>query len=257
MDKPQNMTGQVAIITGGSKGIGYACAARLRDAGATVLICARNAEEVDAAAGELDAGTQRVAGLAADVGSSEDCELIVAHCIETFGRVDVLVNNAAVFVERDFLEVTSEHWDTTLDIDLRGPVLLSVAAARHMQDQGGGRIVHIASANALAAEPAYAAYSAAKAALVSLTQSMAVELAQHNILTNCVAPGETRTAITGTKLDELTPEQLAHYIPLGRAAETSEVAEVVAFLCDPAVTYILGETISVDGGMLAKQPIPF
>jgi NAD(P)-dependent dehydrogenase (short-subunit alcohol dehydrogenase family) len=247
---------QVALVTGATKGIGYACAERLHAAGCSLVICARHGGEVENAVSQLSSGDERVVGLEANVGRLDDCERIVERCITEFGRVDILVNNAAIYVERAFLDITAEHWDETLGIDLRGPVLLSVAAGRHMRDHGGGRIVHVASDNALAAEPSFAAYSAAKAALVSLTQSMAVDLARYNIITNCVAPGWTRTSLIEEDLQRFTEQQVERVIPLGRPAEPREIAEVVAFLCNPAVTYILGQTISVDGGLLAKQPSP-
>jgi NAD(P)-dependent dehydrogenase (short-subunit alcohol dehydrogenase family) len=250
------MAHRVAIVTGASKGIGFACAKRLQTAGYSLLICSRKQDEIDRAARELDGEGQRVVGIQADVASPEDCEQIVDRCIEEFGRVDALVNNAAVYVACEFLDITAARWDETLNADLRGPALLSVAAAKHMRESGGGRIVHVSSDNAFAAEADYAAYNAAKGALVSLTRAMAVDLARYNIITNCVAPGWTRTSMTEEYLVTLTAEQLGSVIPLSRAAEPGDIAEVVAFLCDPAVTYVLGQTISVDGGLLARQPSP-
>jgi NAD(P)-dependent dehydrogenase (short-subunit alcohol dehydrogenase family) len=247
---------KAAIVTGASKGIGYACAARLGSAGYSVLICARNSEQIERAAEELGEGGAKVVGLAADVGDPTQCEAIVQRCVDEFGRVDALVNNAGIWVPCDFLEITAERWDETLDIDLRGPVLLSVAAAKRMRDQGGGRIVHISSTAALAAQADLAAYSAAKAGLVSLTQSMAVDLARYGIVTNCVAPGWTRTPLSEEYIEVLSDEEIAKFIPLGRVVESSEVAEVVAFLCSQDVKAALGQTICVDGGMLSREPSP-
>jgi NAD(P)-dependent dehydrogenase (short-subunit alcohol dehydrogenase family) len=250
------MSSRSAIVTGASKGIGYACAERLGAAGYALLICARNGGEVDTAVQALRAGGAEVVGLQADVGDPQDCERIAERCVAAFGRIDALVNNAAIYVPCDFLDITAEHWDATLGIDLRGPALLSVAVARRMRDQGGGRIVHVSSDNAFAAEPGYAAYNAAKAGLVSLTQSMAADLAAHDIITNCVAPGWTRTSLTEEYLATLTREDLERVIPAARAAEPGDVARVVEFLCSPDVTYVLGQTVSVDGGLLARQPSP-
>ncbi|MFV8054808.1 SDR family NAD(P)-dependent oxidoreductase [Mycobacterium sp. 48b] len=245
-----------AIVTGGSKGIGYAIAKRLNQQGLSVLICSRNGEELDRAVNELDVTDRRVIGMVADVGDAEVCEQLVQRCVDEFGRVDVLVNNAAVYLDCHFLDITHAHWDQHLNVDLRGPALLSVAAARQMKDQGGGRIVHVSSDNALAAEPDFTAYNAAKAALLGLTKSMAVDLARYNILTNCVLPGWTRTSLTEEYLATMTKETLEKVIPLARAGEPEDIAEVVAFLCDPRVTYVLGQAISVDGGLLVKQPTP-
>lgn len=245
-----------AIVTGGSKGIGFACAKRLIEDGYSVLICSRNQDEVDRAVKELSVGASSVVGVVADVGDPSDCEVLVQRCVDEFGRVDALVNNAAIYFDRHFLDITVDHWDQHLNIDLRGPALLSVAAAKRMRDQGGGRIVHVSSDNALAAEPDFAAYNAAKSALLGLTKSMAVDLARYNILTNCVLPGWTRTSLTEEYLATMDAATLEKVIPLGRAGEPEDVAEVVAFLCNPRVTYVLGQAISVDGGLLAKQPSP-
>ena len=250
------MTNRVAIVTGASKGIGYACAERLGRAGYDLLICSRNLEEINETAGRLAAKGYVASPLMADVGIVEDCSRIVERCIEVYGRVDVLVNNAAVYVERHFLDIDAEHWDLHLAADLRGPALISVAAAHHMKEQGGGRIVHISSDNAFAAEVNFAAYTAAKAGLLGLTKAMAVDLAKYGIVTNCVAPGWTRTNLTQDYIDSLPSDAFDEFIPMQRPGEPSDVAEAVAFLCDPAVTYVLGQTISVDGGLLSKQPAP-
>lgn len=249
----------VAIVTGASKGIGYACAKILRDRGYSLLICARNQAEIEAAVkslrGQVSDG-QEIHGISADVGYATDCERIVQSCIGLFGRVDVLVNNAAIYTPCEFLEITPEHWDQTLDIDLRGPVLLSVAAGRHMRDQGGGRIVHVSSINAQVSEPDFAAYNAAKAGLLGLTRSMAIDLARYNIITNCVLPGWVRTSLTEEYLKTVSTERIEKVIPVGRVAEPDDIAEVVAMLCDPGIKYLNGQAITVDGGFLSKQPAP-
>jgi NAD(P)-dependent dehydrogenase (short-subunit alcohol dehydrogenase family) len=247
---------KAAIVTGASKGIGYACAARLGAADYSVLICARNGEEIERAAEELGKAGATVVGIGADVGDPSQCEAIVKRCVDEFGRVDALVNNAGIWVPCDFFEITAERWDETLGIDLRGPVLLSVAAAKRMRDQGGGRIVHISSTAALVAQSELAAYSAAKAGLASLTQSMAVDLARYGIVTNCVAPGWTRTPLAEEAIEAVSDEEIGKFIPLGRVVESSEVAEVVAFLCSDDVKSTLGQTICVDGGMLSREPSP-
>jgi NAD(P)-dependent dehydrogenase (short-subunit alcohol dehydrogenase family) len=251
------MSARAAIVTGASRGIGYACAERLAGDGYALLVCSRDAADIEQAAERLRAGGADVVALAADVGVPADCRRIVAACVEAYGHVDALVNNAAIYVARPFLDIDAEHWDETMAIDLRGPALLSVAVARGMRDRGeGGRIVHISSDNALKAELEYAAYNAAKAALVSLTLSMAGELGQYGIITNAVLPGWTRTRMTEAYLEEVSAEDVGRVIPLGRAAEPSETAQVVSFLCNPEVTYVLGQSISVDGGLLSTQPSP-
>jgi NAD(P)-dependent dehydrogenase (short-subunit alcohol dehydrogenase family) len=249
-------TQRAAIVTGGTRGIGYACVKRLRDAGFSVLTCSRSQDEVDRVVAELDADGPRVVGMRANLGDPGDCDSLVQRCVDEFGRIDALVNNAALYASRPFLEITQDHWDEHLEANLRGPALLSIAVAKHMRDQGGGRIVHVSSDNALAAEPDFAAYTVAKTGLLGLTRSMAVDLARYNIITNCVLPGWTRTAMTEEHLGMMTQTDVEAVIPMGRAAEPAETAEVVAFLCDPKVTYVLGQMISVDGGLMAKQPVP-
>ncbi len=173
---------KVALVTGGSKGIGYACAERLLADGYAVAICARNAGEVEAAAGRLgDHG--KVLGLRADVGSADDCAGLLPAVTAHFGRIDALVNNAGVYSPVPFLDFTADTWDALMDINVRGPVLVGAAAGRAMRDQGdGGRIVNIASTNGQLSEAEFAHYNASKAALISLTKSMSVELAPFGIL---------------------------------------------------------------------------
>jgi len=245
---------KVALVTGGSKGIGYACAERLLADGYAVGICARNADEVSAAASRLGAAG-RVLGLRADVGSVEDCAGLVPALLERFGRVDVVVNNAGVYRPVPFLDLTAQTWDETMDINVRGPVLIGGAAARAMRDQGsGGRIVHIASTGGQLSEAEFAHYNASKAAIISLTKSMSVELAPLGILVNAVAPGWVLTPLSEPFLGTLTEDSLARISPLRRVGLAAEVAGAVSFLCGNDATYITGVTVNVDGGLTAMHP---
>ena len=248
------MVDKVALVTGGSKGIGYACAERLLADGYAIAICARNADEVGVAASRLGA-PDRVLGLRADVGSVEDCAGLVPAVLERFGRVDVLVNNAGVYSPVPFLDFTAQTWDELMNINLRGPVLLGGAAARTMRDQGsGGRIVNIASTNGQLSEAEFAHYNASKAAIISLTKSMSVELAPLGILVNAVAPGWVLTPLSEPFVGTLTGDSLARISPLRRVGLAAEVAGAVSFLCGNDATYITGVTVNVDGGLTAMHP---
>jgi 3-oxoacyl-[acyl-carrier protein] reductase len=245
---------KVALVTGGSKGIGYACAERLLADGYAVAICARNAAEVEAAARTLGE-RGKVLGLRADLGSADDCARLVPEATAHFGRIDALVNNAGVYAPVPFLDFTAEVWDALMAINVRGPVLLGGAAARAMRDQGGGgRIVNIASTNGQMSEAEFAHYNASKAAVISLTKSMAVELAPLGILVNAVAPGWVLTPLSEPFVATLGDDALGRISPMRRVGTAAEVAGAVAFLCGPDAGYITGTTVNVDGGLIAMHP---
>ena len=244
---------KVALVTGGSKGIGYACVERMLADGYAVAFCARQQTEIQAAAERL-ASPEQVLGLQADVGSVDDCIRLVAAVTERFGRIDVLVNNAGVYAPVPFLDFTAASWDALMDINLRGPVLISGLAARAMREAGGGRIVHIASTNGQLSEAEFAHYNASKAAIISLTKSMAVELAPLGILVNAVAPGWVLTPLSEPFVANLDAEALGRISPLRRVGGAAEVAGAVSFLCGPDATYVTGITLNVDGGLTAMHP---
>jgi 3-oxoacyl-[acyl-carrier protein] reductase len=245
---------KVALVTGGSKGIGYACAERLLADGYAVAICARNGDEISAAASKLG-DADKVLGLRSDVGSVKDCEALVPAVLEKFGRIDALINNAGVYSPVPFLDFTPQTWDALMDINVRGPVLLGGAAGRAMRDQGdGGRIVNIASTNGQLSEAEFAHYNASKAALISLTKTMSVELAPHGILVNAVAPGWVLTPLSEPFVGTLTEDSLGRISPLKRVGQASEVADAVSFLCGSGASYVTGITLNVDGGLTAMHP---
>jgi 3-oxoacyl-[acyl-carrier protein] reductase len=244
----------VALVTGGTKGIGYACAKRLLADGFRVAICARNQAELDVASAELSGDLLAVG---ADLGDADVGPTLVEAVVARFGRVDALVNNAGVYASIPFVDFTADTWDALTDINVRGPVLLGAAVARQIIAQGsGGRIIHIASTNGLAAEPGFAHYNASKAALVSLAMTMAIELAPFGILVNAVAPGWVRTPLAEEYIGSLSETQLGDISALRRAAAPEEIAGAVSFLCGSDATYVTGTTLVVDGGMTAMLAQP-
>jgi 3-oxoacyl-[acyl-carrier protein] reductase len=252
-------SGRAAIVTGGATGIGLASARRLAARGFDVLICSRTAANVERAVEELQAECHagRVAGVAADVADVATPDRLVEECTARYGRLDALVNNAGIYADVPFLELTAEAWDETVTINLRAAALTSVSAAREMVRAGrGGRIVHISSLNAIVAEPAMAHYGASKAGIVALAKSMAVELAEHGIRTNAIAPGWVRSRLTEETIDGAAPGALGRLNPDGRAGEPDEIAAVVEFLCADAPAFLNGETIVVDGGQTIMAAMP-
>jgi 3-oxoacyl-[acyl-carrier protein] reductase len=248
------MDAKVAIVTGGTKGIGLACADAFAADGYRVLICSRSAEEAERVAAGLSRIDGQVRGTKADLADPDVGVELVGICTDWFGSVDCVVNNAGLFSPTPMVEITAAKWDETLHTNLRGAALLSSAAARAMRSDSGCSIVNIASINGLVAEDNFAAYNASKAGLVSLTQTTAVEWAADDIRVNCVAPGWIQTPLSEPWIGGLSQRDIDRMIPMGRIGEPSDIASVVVFLASDGARYITGQTITVDGGMLTRQP---
>jgi 3-oxoacyl-[acyl-carrier protein] reductase len=248
---------RTAIVTGCSSGIGRATFERLARDGFAVVGCARRQEGLDEVNDSLRAAGLTVRTVQADVSDRKQVEEVVTTAVSWTGRLDVLVNNAGVYAPAPFLEMSERVWRQTLDINLTGALLCSQIAAAEMIRSGShaGRIVSIASTNAFASEPKSADYNASKAALVSLTKSMAVDLAEHGILVTCIAPGWIDTDIDASGfVANLGEAGLRRLNPLGRLGTPEEIASVVSFLCSSASSFITGATILVDGGQLGSSP---
>ena len=248
---------RTAIVTGASQGIGLAIAERLVEDGYNVVGCARTRGATQNALEDLG---ERAVGLDADVTRSEEVQRVVDAALDRFGGVDVLVNNAGVYRRCGFLDVSEEEWTKTMAINVTGVFIFSQAAARAMiasgaADRGGGRIVNIASVAGLFAESESAPYNASKGAVISLTRSLASDLALDGIATTCVAPGWVDTGIDPI-LESLGPNEMKRLNPQGRVGSTAEVAHVVSALCDPQASYMNGAIVTVDGGQLAASPDP-
>jgi 3-oxoacyl-[acyl-carrier protein] reductase len=246
------------LVTGGGTGIGKAIAAELVGAGYAVTIAGRRREVLDATAAEL---TSSVPGAtvfthSVDVGTPTGPAEAVGRHIENAGGIDALVTAAAAYAPVHFCDLDSESWDATMNVALRGSVLAAVEASKYMREHGGGRIVLFSSINAPASEPESAHYSAAKAAIVSVAKSIAVDLAGTGVVANAVAPGWVYTDMVAEFVDNSTPEQLKRVNPLGRAGRVDEIAGLVVYLVRDAPEFLSGTTIFADGGQTAAAPLP-
>lgn len=250
--------GRVAIITGGSLGLGRAIAERLTSEGANVLLTGRNAERLDQAVAEInDAGSGQVDALVADVADRDAPERTVAAALDRWGRLDVLVNNAGIYDENGFLDQSYEDWSYVHAVLLTGPYFLAQRAAKAMMEQGdGGAIVNICSIDAHAADGPYPAYGAAKAGLMTATKYMAVALAEHRIRCNSISPGYVDTPMVASLGDAYVGmKRQFGRVPLGRLISSQEIAALCAFLASEEASAITGADHLIDGGTLADAYI--
>ena len=248
MSDAKPLAGRVAIVTGGSRGIGLASARLLAEGGASVVVSGRDAARLEAATRELEATGAAVLGVAADAVRREDVERLVEAARERFGRLDVLVNNAGMTRDQLLVRMKDDDWDQVLATNLRGVFLMTRAVGKVMMRQRSGRIINISSTAGAMGNAGQVNYSAAKAGVIGLTKAAARELAHWNILVNAVAPGLIETDMTAS-LPAEAREALLGQVPLKRIGVARDVAEVVRFLAGEGAAYITGQTIHVNGGL--------
>jgi NAD(P)-dependent dehydrogenase (short-subunit alcohol dehydrogenase family) len=251
MNPKFDLSGKVALVTGGGRGIGRAIALGLAQAGASLVVASRTQKEIDAVAGEIQRSGGKSLAVVTDLTVNDQLENLVQAAVREFGRIDILVNNAARSFLRSLMDLREDGWDKVFNTNVKAAWLLSRLVARRMMEQKSGRIINITTVGAEKAELGMAAYGCSKAALKMLTRCMAREWAQFGIQVNAVGPGLTKTDFS--KPIWSNPEVARHVsaaIPMGRLAEPEEIVGSVLFLASDAARFITGHSIYVDGGAL-------
>lgn len=253
--KMAGLANKVALVTGGAKGIGYACAQALGRAGAKVLLADVDAAGLAKAEQELQGEGISASSAVCDVGDKAQVEAAVAAAVSTFGSLDVAVCNAGIVRAADFLEMSEGDFDAVIRVNLKGVFLTGQAAARQMVAQGrGGSIVTMSSVNGITAIPSIAGYNASKGGVNNLTRCMALSLAPHKIRVNAVGPGSIRTDVLASVVsDKAAMNRVMSRTPMLRVAEPIEVGNVVKFLASDDASYMTGQVVYVDGGRLAMN----
>jgi NAD(P)-dependent dehydrogenase (short-subunit alcohol dehydrogenase family) len=252
MNPIYDFNGQVALVTGASSGMGLAAAHAFAQAGAAVVLADIKAEAVEAAAQELVAAGHEAIAVTCDVSDDAQVAAMVDRTVAQFGRLDAAFNNAGVMARiAPTAESTREEWDRVIGINLRGVWSCMKHELRQMERQGSGAIVNNASVGALTGNPGIGSYIASKHGVVGLTRTAALEYIKHGIRVNAVNPGliDTQVGRDVVSGDEQAYAEIAKHVPIGRAGKPEEIASTVLWLCSPGASYVVGQAVTVDGGM--------
>jgi NAD(P)-dependent dehydrogenase (short-subunit alcohol dehydrogenase family) len=250
---PLELGGKVAVVIGGTSGIGRAIAHGLAEAGADVVPTSRRTEQVEQAAREIEERGRRSLRITSDVSDRASLQRVLDQSVETFGQVDILVNSAGRTKRAPTLDFPEEDWDAIIETNLTGTLRACQVFGRHMLEREYGRIINIASLSTFVALYEVAAYSASKAAVASLTKSLAVEWSERGVNVNAIAPGVFRTALNQKLLDETERgREFLLRTPVKRFGRVEELAGAAVFLASDAASFVTGEILTVDGGFLAS-----
>ena len=248
-----DLSGRVAVVVGGTSGIGRAIAHGLAEAGADVVTTSRRIEQVEETAKEIESFGRHTLRVASDVSDRASIENLLAECVGQFGKVDILINSAGRTKRQPTLDFAEEDWNDIFETNLTGTLRTCQIFGRHMIEQQYGRIVNIASLSTFVSLFEVAAYSASKAAVASLTKSLAIEWAKHSVNVNAIAPGVFKTDLNRNLLESTERgKEFQMRTPMGRFGKVEELAGAAIFLSSEAASYVTGEVLVVDGGFLAS-----
>lgn len=248
-----SLEGKVAVVTGAGRGLGRAIAESLAGAGAAVVVASRTQDQLTSVVKEIEAAGGRALAVPTDVTDESAVRALVDRTVNTYGHVDVLVNNSGVLSSVPLLEQESDDWDRVVNTNLRGAYLMTRAVGEHLVAQGSGKVINIASHFALMGVPNHAAYAASKAGLIAFTKCMAVEWARHNVQVNALAPGYFATELNAElRADGAATDKVLRAIPARRMGTADELSPWVLLLAGEASDFMTGETIVIDGGQSTR-----